>query len=238
MQVGREEGGLLEIYHKLERTYPLGSGWPEGDWPLSHRFRPARLEVVVGAILTQNVSWSNVEKAISRLIEANLTGTQDLLECPRSQLEEVIRPAGFFRQKAERMQRMARFIRQSDDFYGRVGREELLALPGVGPETADSILLYACNRLHFVVDAYTGRLLSRYGLVDAAAGYPEIQGLFHLSLPPELSLYKRFHALIVEHAKQTCKKRPVCEACVLRQECQEAQLGVIHGTGRQRSDRS
>ena len=106
-----------------------------------------------------------------------------------------------------------------EDFFGRVTRRELLALHGVGPETADSILLYACDRPHFVVDAYTLRLLGRYGLAGEGDGYRQVQGLFQDHLPRRLDLYRRFHALIVEHAKQTCRKTPFCGECVLEGEC-------------------
>lgn len=225
MAVPAGSEGLIGVYRGLERTYALGPGWPEGEWPISHCFDPPRLEIVVGAILTQNVSWSNVEKTLPRLISEGLTTARAIADRPPAELEEIIRPTGFFRQKASRLQQMVLFVLNHDDFFQRVRREELLAVKGVGPETADSILLYACDRCQFVVDAYTRRLLCRYGLVEDGAGYHEIQQLFHGNIPPRLSLYKRFHALIVEHAKRTCKKRPLCRECVLNAVCQASNLG-------------
>ena len=105
------------------------------------------------------------------------------------------------------------------DFYRQIRREELLSIKGIGPETADSILLYACDQPHFVVDAYTRRIFSRYGLLSEKASYQEVQRFFESQLPVDVSLFKRFHALIVEHGKQTCKKIPACPDCVLQREC-------------------
>jgi len=212
--------GLVAIYQTFERVYPLAAGWPGGDWPVSGNFNPPRFEVVAGAILTQNVNWNNVEKALERMVQESLVDAEAILLCPGPRLEAAIRPSGFFRQKAQRLKIMARFISDyPGDFYRHVQREQLLALKGIGPETADSILLYACDQAHFVIDAYTRRIFERYGEWDRKAGYDAIQDIFQSQLPVEISLYKKFHALIVEHAKRTCKKVPRCEECVLRKEC-------------------
>ena len=214
---------LIKIFQTLEKAYPSPKGWPHGEWPLSENFKPLRLEVVVGAILTQNVNWKNVEKALSRMIEEQLVEADCIERCPQAFLEDTIRSAGFYRQKAKRLKGIAQFIlAYPGEFYSEVRREELLSIPGIGPETADSILLYACDRPHFVVDAYTLRLFTRYGFLSRKGSYQEVQQFFESHLPADVPLYKRFHALIVEHAKQICRKTPVCKDCVFRTECQSA----------------
>ncbi len=214
---------LIKIFQTLEKAYPSPKGWPHGEWPLSEKFKPLRLEVVVGAILTQNVNWRNVEKALSRMIEEQLVEADCIERCPQAFLEDTIRSAGFYRQKAKRLKGIAQFIlAYPGEFYSEVRREELLSIPGIGPETADSILLYACDRPHFVVDAYTLRLFTRYGFLSRKGSYQEVQQFFESHLPADVPLYKRFHALIVEHAKQICRKTPVCKDCVFRTECQSA----------------
>ena len=212
---------LIKICQTLEKAYPSPKSWPHGEWPLSGKFKPRRLEVVVGAILTQNVNWKNVEKALRRMIEAHLVEADRIEGCPQVFLEDTIRSAGFYRQKAKRLKETIQYIMAySGDFYSEVRREELLSIPGIGPETADSILLYACDRPHFVVDAYTRRIFSRYGFLSHKASYQEVQQFFESHLPVDVPLYKRFHALIVEHAKQVCRKSPVCKDCVFQEECE------------------
>lgn len=157
------------------------------------------------------------------MIEEQLVQADRIEECSQVFLEETIRSAGFYRQKAKRLKGIARFILDyPGDFYSEVRREELLSISGIGPETADSILLYACERPHFVVDAYTRRLFTRYGFLSPKASYQEVQQSFEFPLPDDVPLYKRFHALIVEHAKRICRKTPLCKDCVLRNECQAA----------------
>ena len=164
----------------------LFSGWGRQHWwPAQSRF-----EVIVGAYLTQNTAWTNVEKALGNLRRARLLSIRGIRRIPQTQLERLIRPAGYFRQKAQRVKTFVRFL---DERYGgslarmlarptAELREELLALNGVGPETADSILLYAGNHPVFVVDAYTRRILDRHGMVSSAAGYDEIRQLFEQAL--------------------------------------------------------
>ena len=215
-----QDRGLIAIYLTLKRVYPFPAGWPGGDWPVSGKFHPLRFEVVAGAVLTQNVSWNNVEKALERMVQESLVDAEAINLCPVPQLEAAIRSSGFFRQKAQRLKTMARFIvDHPGDFYRQAQRESLLAIKGIGPETADSILLYACDQPHFVIDAYTRRIFERFGVLDEKATYDAIQDIFQSQLPVDVSLYKRFHALIVEHAKRTCKKVPLCGECVLREDC-------------------
>ena len=194
---------------------------------MSGHFQPRQFEVVLGAILTQNSSWTNVEKALRQLVQQNLVDANQILSCPLSQLEQAVRPSGFFRQKAHRLKTVAGFILDFPrDFYRQVRRDELLSISGVGAETADSILLYACDQPHFVVDAYTRRVFTRYGLLGEDAGHDDVKTFFQASLPNDVTLYKRFHALIVEHAKQTCKKRPHCRRCVLATSCRSAAIAA------------
>lgn len=192
-------------------------------WPAESPF-----EVVIGAILTQNTAWTNVEKAIVNLRRAETLTPEALRAAPREQLEAWIRPAGFFRQKAERLQLFVDYLfDHHDGDLGRLlaaplpeARRELLALKGVGPETADSILLYAGGLPSFVVDAYTRRLFGRLGLLDPTAPYESIRAFFMERLPADPDLFNEYHALIVEQCKQLCRKRkPLCPNCPLQEIC-------------------
>ncbi|MDA2934316.1 hypothetical protein MYX82_08225, partial [Acidobacteria bacterium AH-259-D05] len=190
---------------------------------MSGEFQPRRFEVVVGAILTQNINWNNVESAIQNMIRKRLVDSDSIRRCSRPELEKAIHSAGFYRQKAERLQTVAQFIfGYPEDFYHHVRREQLLSIKGIGPETADSILLYACDQPHFVIDAYTRRIFARYGLLDEKASYELTKNFFESNLPVDVSLYKRFHALIVEHGKHTCRKMPLCEGCAFQIDCHSA----------------
>jgi len=208
---------LLQIYRVLFKTYGQRHWWP-ADSPF---------EVVVGAFLTQNTNWNNVEKAIANLKQAQALSHRAVLEMPTDQLEELIRPAGFFRQKAERLKLFCHHLvchhQGSLDVMLQQPtsqlRSELLSLKGIGPETADSILLYAGQHRSFVVDAYTRRLFSRIGILQGTENYAEIRDLFMARLPAEVELYNEYHALIVQHCKQFCRTRPLCPACPLAELC-------------------
>jgi endonuclease-3 related protein len=209
---------LLDIFSRLAAHFgPLH--W----WPAQTPF-----EVVVGAILTQNTAWRNVEYAIANLKAAAALTPAALAGIDRGELENLIRPAGFFRQKAERLQLFARHLlsRYGGDLAAMLSgsmqavRVELLACKGVGPETADSILLYAGDRPSFVVDAYTRRLFTRLGLLGGSEEYEAIRALFMDNLPPDTDLFNEYHALIVEECKIFCRKRaPLCPACPLLADC-------------------
>jgi endonuclease-3 related protein len=189
------------------------------------RWWPARtrLEMMLGAILTQNTAWSNVEKAISNLRKNGALNFQTLEKTAQEQLAEWIRPAGYFNQKAGYIKGMAERIRC--DFDGSLSklfaldtptlRKELLSWKGIGPETADSILLYAGKRPVFVVDAYTRRFLSRHGWCDPNTSYDSVAKLFTDNLPEDARLYNEYHALIVRLGKEHCNTRPKCEGCPL-----------------------
>jgi endonuclease-3 related protein len=192
-------------------------------WPADTPF-----EVVIGAILTQNTAWTNVEKAIAALRAQNCLTLTAVHAAPRERLEEWIRPAGFFRQKAERLQLFTDHLlaRHGGDLQQMLSgplaavRAELLTRKGIGPETADSILLYAGGRPSFVVDAYTRRLFGRLQLFAADAPYEDIRAFFMDRLPADSDLFNEYHALIVEHCKTRCRKqRPRCPECCLRDIC-------------------
>lgn len=206
---------LLDIYQALFDFFGPQRWWP-GETPL---------EILVGAVLTQNTNWTNVSKAIDNLKRDNLLALATLVELPTPLLAERIRPSGYYNLKAVRLQNLLRHIAATADsvedyFKGRATatlREELLGIKGIGPETADSILLYAGNKPTFVVDAYTHRILNRHGLVADDSDYHELQALFLDHLDEDVALFNEYHALIVCTAKEFCRKgNPRCDACPLK----------------------
>ena len=198
---------LLTIYDTLLRFFGEQGWWP-ADTPF---------EVMVGAVLTQNTAWRNVERAIANLKEEDVLTPLGLRRIDEARLAELIRPAGYYNVKAKRLKSLISFL---DRGYGgdlikmfseplSSLREEILTVKGIGPETADSILLYAGEKPIFVVDAYTRRILSRHGMITDGASYGDIQGLF---------MYKEYHALFVRLAKTFCKTTPHCAECPLEEE--------------------
>ncbi|MFZ0638078.1 MAG: hypothetical protein WAN33_03985 [Candidatus Acidiferrales bacterium] len=193
---------------------------PQRWWPAKTPF-----EVIVGAILTQNTSWLNVERAITNLRRAHLLTPRALERVPFARLSSLIRSSGYFRQKAKKLKAFVRFLRA--DYSGSLARmfatptaelrEKLLAVHGIGPETADSILLYAGHKDVFVVDAYTKRIFSRHGFVPEDVPYEELRALIEAALPRDVSRYNEFHALLVQVGKNWCRPRePRCAECPLR----------------------
>ncbi|MBW1787346.1 MAG: endonuclease III domain-containing protein [Deltaproteobacteria bacterium] len=191
---------------------------PQNWWPAD-----GELEMMVGAVLTQNTNWKNVEKALRSLKDGGYLSLEGLDGLPAEELAQLIRPAGYYNIKAKRLKNLLRFLM---DQYGsdlslflqdatRSLREGLLSVKGIGPETADSILLYAAHRPVFVIDAYTYRILYRHDMADDQAGYEELQDLFMDHLPEDAPLFNEFHALIVKTGKHYCKKRPLCAKCPL-----------------------
>ncbi len=210
-------GVLKDFYESLYAS--LG---PQGWWPGRTRF-----EVIVGAILTQNTSWANVEKAVANLRRARALSPRRMHALSIHELAGLIRPAGYFNIKAKRLKA---FLNHLFDSYGDgpenlkrllsrrtdALRRELLSINGIGPETADSILLYAAGRPVFVVDAYTKRMLLRHGLVGEGAAYQDIQRLFMENLPHDAGMFNEYHALIVRVGKDYCRaKKPLCDRCPL-----------------------
>lgn len=201
------------LYKKLYRTFGSQHWWP-GDTPF---------EVAVGAILTQNTNWVNVEKAIHNLKAAKVLSAKKLYGMPVNGLAALIRPAGYFNIKAKRLKEYIDFLIKN---YGgsmkkmkaeemHVLREKLLSVNGIGPETADSILLYALEKPVFVIDAYTRRVLSRHGIMSHDKSYETFQSLFHSLLKRDAELFNEYHALIVKVGKTFCKPKPLCDECPL-----------------------
>jgi endonuclease-3 related protein len=206
---------LLGIYHTL-----LSFFGEQGWWPADTSF-----EVMVGAILTQNTAWRNVERAIENLKGEGVLTPPGLWGIDEARLAELIRPAGYYNVKAKRLKSLMQFLdtgyggdltRMFSEPLSRL-REKILAVKGIGPETADSILLYAGAKPIFVIDAYTRRILSRHAMITDGASYGDIQDLFMRSLPQDVSLYKEYHALFVRLAKTFCKTKPHCAGCPLEE---------------------
>lgn len=202
-------------YDALFRAYG-----PQHWWPGRTRF-----EVIVGAILTQSTSWSNVERAIAALRREKLLSPDALERVSLARLSRLIRSSGYFRQKARKLKAFIHFLRvQYDGSLNRMFasptpelREQLLSVHGIGPETADSILLYAGRHPVFVVDGYTRRILERHNLAHRKQSYEDVRRLFEQSLPASPSLFNEYHALIVHTGKHFCRKRnPICESCALQ----------------------
>jgi endonuclease-3 related protein len=171
--------------------------------------------VVMGAVLTQNTAWANASAALQRLTENDVRRPSDLLGLGHSRVARLVRSAGYFNQKARKLLSIAAFFASAGALSASrtPDRRALLAEWGIGPETADSILLYAFHAPVFVVDAYTRRILSRIGLLRGTESYDEIQQLFHSSLAASAPLFNEYHALLVEHAKAHCRTRPECGGC-------------------------
>jgi endonuclease-3 related protein len=204
----------MKIYRLLFKAYGPQHWWP-GESPF---------EVMVGAILTQNTSWKNVEKSIHQLKEKGVLHPEGILRLKESELASLIRSSGYFRIKAKRLKAYVNFM--FEEFGGKIEkmrkirlegmRERLLSVNGVGPETADSILLYGFEKPIFVVDAYTKRVLLNHGMIPEKASYEEVQDLFMKNLPSDVKVFNEYHALLVYIGKWVCKKAPKCDICPLQ----------------------
>lgn len=206
---------LLKIYKKLYQTFGPQHWWP-GETPF---------EIAIGAILTQNTNWGNVEKAIDNLKKQNALSARVIHKMPVRLLSELIRPTGYFNIKAKRLKSFIDFL--MNNYHGSMKRmkntdmhslrKKLLSINGIGPETADSILLYALEKPVFVIDAYTKRVLSRHGIMNHEKPYDEFQELFYSALEKDVKLFNEYHALFVNLGKTFCKKKkPLCELCPLK----------------------
>ena len=202
------------IYKKLYRCFGPQNWWP-GDTPF---------EIAVGAVLTQNTNWGNVEKAIHNLKKQGVLSSRGIHGLSVKELASLIKPAGYFNVKAKRLRSFLDFL--MNEYHGRMEnmaredltqlRPKLLGIHGIGPETADSILLYALEKPIFVIDAYTKRILSRHGIMASDRSYAEFQELFHASPKRDLHLYNEYHALFVRVGKTFCRRtNPLCEKCPL-----------------------
>ncbi len=203
----------MEMFNLMLVQFGPQHWWP-GDGPF---------EMMVGAMLTQNTSWTNVEKAINNLKVMNLLTVEAIHEIPVERLADIVRPAGYYNIKASRLKNLVNMLMEryggnifrlfDEDMDAQ--RTTLLSVKGIGPETADSIILYAAKKPIFVIDAYTHRILNRHNMADDQAAYDEMQDIFMSSLEPDHNLFNEFHALIVRTAKLYCRKIPQCDKCPL-----------------------
>lgn len=210
---------LLEVYRRLYQEYGPQGWWP-GDGPL---------DVIIGAILTQSAAWTNVQMALRNLKAAACWSLEAIYRCPEAELASTIRPCGYFNSKARKLKAFAAHVFRY--YQGDLGRflaqniqplrAELLSIYGVGPETADDILVYAAGKPSFVIDVYTRRILGRMGLAQGIkdSDYPAFQAVFQQALSPDASLFNEYHALLDQHAKQACARVPRCSGCCLRDLC-------------------
>ncbi len=215
---------IREVCEILLSEYGRQGWWPvtrrkggEPEYLGGPRDRRERFEVAIGAVLTQNTSWKNAARAVSALSAAGMIDPARLAAAAQEEVAGLIRSSGYYNQKARRLGILARFFLDAGD--GPPERESLLALEGIGPETADSILLYAYSGTFFVVDAYTKRLFSRLGVIRGNESYDRIRGLFEGSLERTPEIYNEYHALVVEHCKCRCMRVPVCIDCALSTLC-------------------
>ncbi len=211
----------MEIYNKLYAHFG-----PQQWWPGENDF-----EVIVGAVLTQNTAWTNVEKAIANLKKDGKMELNRLLKMPDAKMARLIKPSGYFNLKTKRLKAVLNFLSSTDsgnwrEFLKKAplqkARQTLLSVYGIGPETADSILLYAANRPAFVIDAYTLRFGKRMGFLTDGAGYEEARSCFMENIPKSAKLYNEYHALLVMEGKHYCKPKPACAKCPTSKMCRSA----------------
>lgn len=220
---------LMGIFDRLYERFG-----PQRWWPGETRF-----EMIIGAILTQSVAWTGVERAITRLKEADVLDPASLREMPQGELAELVYASGYFNAKARKIKAFVKHLgeRYGDDLDSLFSqdvvslREELLSIHGVGEETADSIILYAAYKPAFVIDAYTRRIVDRVGLEVEGGSYGAYQRLFTEALPEDVKLFDEYHALFVALGKDICKKRPLCAECPISEVCEygRGELGVAEG---------
>jgi endonuclease-3 related protein len=209
---------LLLIYKRLFSAYGEQHWWPGKD----------PFEIIIGAILTQQVAWKNVEKALAALKATDLLSPETLLHAPLDEVAALIRPTMYYNAKAKKLHSFLLFLQERhhgdlEDLFSlniSVMREELLGVHGIGEETADSIILYAAGKPSFVIDAYTRRILQRVGLISGAEPYAALRDLFMENIPRDAKLYNEYHALFVRHGKERCRSRdPLCSDCPLGDVC-------------------
>jgi len=207
---------LLKLYELLLDLYHFQGWWPVDIQYHKSKGTDSRDEIIIGAVLTQNTSWKNVEKSLENLKRYGELSLEFVRKVSLEKLKELIRPSGFYNQKAIRLKTVAEFINPTDRVK-TLSREELLRVKGIGPETADAILLYAGERLSFVIDKYTQRFIKRF--MNLEGDYHRLKNFFESNLPQDLGVYKEFHALIDEHAKRYCRSTPLCGECPLNSLC-------------------
>ncbi|MDH5649283.1 MAG: endonuclease III domain-containing protein [Gammaproteobacteria bacterium] len=206
---------LQTVFELLFQAYGPQNWWP-GDSPF---------EIMVGAVLTQNTSWTNVEKAIGNLKQARLLTPQKIIASHHKSLATHLKPSGYFNIKTKRLKSFCQWLLNQGGEMALARREteklriELLSVHGIGPETADDILLYALDRPVFVIDAYTRRIFQRLGLIGGDEPYEQLRKMFEQGLGTDIALFNEYHALIVLHGKDICRKQPRCEQCCLQSFC-------------------
>ncbi len=228
---GQENGRLAEIYDRLYAAYGPQHWWP-GD---------SAFEIIAGAILTQSAGWANVERALGNLKAAGALSPEGIAALPQEELAELVRPSGYYKAKARKLKAFVELLgeRAGGDLERLLAlpaaelRALLLATHGIGPETADAMLLYAAGRPVFVIDAYTRRTFSRLGLALESDRYDSWQKLFSESLPAVAQMFNEYHALIVRHGKQVCQKSPLCHACPLSVICPTGMAAACASPGRE-----
>lgn len=209
---------LRHVYDELLKSYGPQHWWP-GDSPF---------EIMVGAVLTQNTAWTNVEKAIANLKNANALSAEAIVSAHPESLASWLKPSGYYNIKAKRLRAFCQWLLEQDgeaELQGRdtqTLRDDLLSVHGIGPETADDILLYAFGRPVFVIDSYTRRIFSRLGLIEGVESYEQLRRLFENELGANAQTFNEFHALIVIHGKDVCRKTARCESCSLNNCCAAA----------------
>lgn len=234
---------LKILYDELYKNYSSQGWWPLVD--LKPEINPTQrgrytgyhpgnydypknddqiFEIMIGTILAQNTSWVNAEKALWNLAQKNLISESKLNKINLDDLSQLIRSSGYYKQKAIKIQNVLNFMQKNTisslkKLEINVLRQNLITIKGVGPETADSIILYAFNKPIFVIDAYTKRLLSRIGLIPEKSSYGNIQDLFHAQISADFIVYNEYHALIVQHCVHVCTSKPQCNKCFLNQHC-------------------
>jgi endonuclease-3 related protein len=215
---GKSRTGIPSIYRRL-----FAANGKQHWWPGESAF-----EIMVGAVLTQNTAWTNVERAITNLKQAKALSPGVIIKAPPQRLAEWLRPSGYFNIKAKRLRAMCRWLVEQGGVR-KIGklptnrlRCALLSVHGIGPETADDILLYAFNRPVFVIDAYTRRIFRRLGLIRGIENYETLRQLFESALAADVGLFNEYHALIVAHGKNVCRRLPRCAECCLAAHCPSA----------------
>ena len=210
---------LMDVYERFYAVYGPQDWWP-GDGPF---------EVIVGAILTQSAAWTNVEMALGKMKGAGCWSLDSVHKIPEEELAELVRSSGYFNAKARKLKAFAAHV--ADNYQGDLDvllakplellREELLSIHGIGPETADDIVLYAAGKPSFVIDSYTRRIVERMGIAgdEQTKSYDGCQAIFHDNLPADAPLFNEYHALLDRHAKEACAKTPRCHGCCLLDLC-------------------
>jgi endonuclease-3 related protein len=219
-----------EVYRRLHNRFG-----PQGWWPIKNKYkkknfltpknRREQFEIIIGAVLTQNTSWKNVEKALENLRRKNLISPREILKTSNKKVSKLIRPAGYYNQKTIYLKNISKFLVDNKNLEKeniKTLRSKLLSIKGIGPETADSIILYAFKKPSFVVDLYTKRIFSRLGVCDYKTEYHKLQDKFHKNISKKTLVYNEYHALLVELAKKHCSKKPICKSCPITKLCEKS----------------